>query len=230
MLQLIHYPLCPFSRSIRLSLAELGISANFIEERPWEWRSDFLDINPAGTLPVLLVNDKTPICGTYAITEYLSETAVELYGAGHRFTLFPGDALQSAEIRRLIDWFHIKLNSEVSSFLLEEKVYAYYQQSSEEINLSLVKVAQENLKYHLRYIGYLSERRNWLAGHDMSFADLAAASHLSSIDYLGDVPWEESIAAKTWYSRVKSRPSFRQFLNEKIPGLRPAHIYADLDF
>ena len=39
-----------------------------------------------------------------------------------------------------------------------------------------------------------------------------------SIDYLGDVPWNEDEAAKTWYARVKSRPSFRPLLGEIAAG------------
>ena len=64
----------------------------------------------------------------------------------------------------------------------------------------------------------------------MSYADLAAAAHLSVADYLGDVPWNEDETAKTWYARVKSRPSFRPLLGEMIPGIPAAATYADLDF
>jgi glutathione S-transferase len=54
MATLLHYPLCPFSRSVRLALAECGIEAELAEERPWEWRAEFLALNPAGSLPVLI--------------------------------------------------------------------------------------------------------------------------------------------------------------------------------
>jgi len=64
----------------------------------------------------------------------------------------------------------------------------------------------------------------------MTFADLAAAAHISVVDYLGDMPWNEDEAAKTWYARVKSRPSFRPILAETWPGMTPASTYADLDF
>ena len=72
--------------------------------------------------------------------------------------------------------------------------------------------------------------RDWLAGDRLSYADLAAAAHLSAVDYLGDVPWSEDEAAKSWYARVKSRPSFRPLLAETWPGLPPSTTYADLDF
>ncbi len=71
---------------------------------------------------------------------------------------------------------------------------------------------------------------NWLAGERLSYADLAAAAHLSSVDYLGDVPWQEDETAKAWYARVKSRPSFRPLLADHLPGLPPPRHYADLDF
>jgi len=51
-----------------------------------------------------------------------------------------------------------------------------------------------------------SELNRWLAGDHLSLADLAAAAHLSSLDYLGDVPWADFAAAKSWYQRIKSRP------------------------
>jgi glutathione S-transferase len=64
----------------------------------------------------------------------------------------------------------------------------------------------------------------------MSYADLAAAAHLSCVDYLGDVMWEESETAKAWYARIKSRPSFRPLLGERMPGMAASPTYADLDF
>jgi glutathione S-transferase len=97
-------------------------------------------------------------------------------------------------------------------------------------DMALVRAARSNIRYHLRYIGYLIGRRNWLAGTTLTHADLAAAAHLSSVDFLGDVPWDEDEAAKQWYARVKSRPAFRALLADRIPGLMPAAVYADLDF
>jgi glutathione S-transferase len=94
----------------------------------------------------------------------------------------------------------------------------------------VIRTAQHNLRYHLAYIGWLARTRDWLAGDCMSYADLAAATHLSAADYLGDVPWNEDEMAKTWYARVKSRPSFRPLLAETLAGIAPSPTYADLDF
>ena len=75
------------------------------------------------------------------------------------------------------------------------------------------------MRYHLAYIGWLAKTRNFLAGDRITYADLAAAAHLSAIDYLGDVPWNEDDAAKAWYARIKSRPSFRPLLSEWLAGV-----------
>ena len=80
------------------------------------------------------------------------------------------------------------------------------------------------------YIDFLAERRRWLAGDELSMADLAAAAHLSLVDYLGNVPWDEHPETKNWYARIKSRPSFRPLLLDAIPGVPPPPHYADLDF
>ncbi|MNS49702.1 hypothetical protein D3C72_823180 [compost metagenome] len=64
----------------------------------------------------------------------------------------------------------------------------------------------------------------------MSYADLAAAAGVSVLDYLGEINWLEAPIAKEWYQRLKSRPSFRPFLSERIPRLAPSSHYADLDF
>ena len=82
----------------------------------------------------------------------------------------------------------------------------------------------------MTYIGYLADHRRWLAGDEMSFADLAAAAHLSCMDYLGQIPWDDFPAARGWYVRLKSRPSFQALLEDRLPGKPPPHYYSDLDF
>lgn len=230
MLTLVHYPLCPFSRSIRLAFAEVGIKAALVEEHPCSSNRDFLELNPAGTLPVLVAEDGPIVCGTYAISEYLSESPIFQPQESGRFMFFPGSAQIRAEVRRLVDWFHVKFYCDVSQHVLEEKLYRYHTESSREPDIDILRTANENIRYHLRYIGYLAEQRNWLAAAELSFADIAAAAHLSCMDYLGDVPWEESKQARNWYARIKSRPSFRALLSDRIPGLTPAHNYTNLDF
>src|SRR3979411_1117612 len=94
----------------------------------------------------------------------------------------------------------------------------------------VIRAAKANVRYHLAYIGWLAQTRNFLAGDRLNYADLAAAAHLSAIDYLGDVPWIEEDAAKAWYARVKSRPSFRPLLSEWLAGGPGSRTYVALHF
>lgn len=230
MAQLFHHPLDPQSRFVRLALAEYGIEPELVEERVFERRRDFLALDPAGETPVLLTDHDMVVPGATVIAEYLDETLGETLGE-HR--LLPVDPQARIEVRRLVQWFAQKFYGEVSNWLVTEKVYKRFMTAAAgggAPDMDLVRAARANIRYHLRYIGYLTAQRNWLAGDQMSYADLAAAAHVSVADFLGDVPWDENEAAKLWYARVKSRKSFRALLADRVPGISPPPVYADLDF
>jgi glutathione S-transferase len=230
MLTLFHHPFCPHSRFIRLALAEHGLEHRVVEERVWERREEFLMLNPAATTPVLVAEGYPPVPGAAAIAEFLDETA----GAGlHERRLMPVEIGQRIEVRRLTAWFNEKFSAEVSGPLVMERFYKRLmriEQGGGPPDTDAIRAARINVRYHIAYIGWLVRTRDWLAGDHMSLADLAAAAHLSTVDYLGDVPWIEDEVSKNWYARVKSRPSFRPLLAETWPGLAPAPSYVDLDF
>jgi glutathione S-transferase len=227
MLTLFHQPLCPLSRFVRLALGEYRLETRLIEERPWERRQEFLQINPAGSVPALIDEGEPPICGAGVIAEYLHETR------NGREPLYPADPGQRAEVRRLTSWFNDKFFAEVSGPLTQERFYKRHlpmDAGGGAPSTEVLRAARHNIRYHLAYIGWLVRARDWLAGTELTYADLAAAAHLSAADYLGDVPWTEDETAKNWYARVKSRPSFRPLLAETIAGIPPSKTYADLDF
>ena len=230
MLRLHHHPMSAASRFVRLVLGEYGERAEFVEERPWERRREFLALNPAGTLPILSEDSGAPIVGGMVIAEYLDETR----GAFQREKrLLAEKALERAEIRRLTEWFLIKLDGEVTRYLVRERVFKLEMRPDEgggSPDASAIRAARANLKHHMRYVGWLAESRNWLSGPKLSYADLAAAASFSILDYLGEIAWEKEPLAKEWYTRVKSRPSFRPLLAERIRGIPPVVHYAELDF
>lgn len=219
---LLHLPLDPFSRKIRIVLGEKKITASLAVEPIWERRHEFLSINPAGTVPVFIEDDGTTISTSQAIAEYLEETSKEP-------ALIFGTALQRAEIRRLCNWFDVKFNTEVTEYLLGEKIMKRFLGLGEPSS-ETIRAGYANIDTHLGYIEYLAEQRAWLAGEHFSLADIAAASHISCIDYLGDIAWEDYQQAKQWYARIKSRPSFRPLLQDLIPGTQPPAHYKNLDF
>jgi glutathione S-transferase len=228
MWMLLHYPLCPASRAIRLALAEGGIQAGLDEVRPFALTKDFLSLNPAGNLPVLMFDGRV-LPGAYPIVEYLFETAPR-EGSRARPGVWPASALERAEARRVADWFLRKFDVEVSQYLLEEKLYKVLARTRAAPDLDIIRAGRGNLRYHLSYVSYLSEQRKWLGGDHPSFADFAAAAQLSIMDYLAEIPWEAFPEAKAWYARLKSRPSFRPLLADRVPGFNPPEHYANLDF
>jgi glutathione S-transferase len=157
-----------------------------------------------------------------AITEFLEEVYPEP-------PLIGGTPEERAEIRRLVAWFDHKFNAEVTGNLVGEKIMNRFLGLGEPDSRA-IRAGHANIRTHLEYIAFLIQRRNWLAGDRMTLADIAAAAHLSCVDYIGDVPWEKHEDAKNWYARVKSRPSFRTILADHIPGLAPPKAYTDLDF
>jgi glutathione S-transferase len=197
-----HLWLSPQCRKVRIVLLEKKIEFELRVEKVWERREPFLALNPAGEVPVLV--DRDP-------------------------PLFARHPRESAEVRRLVAWFDRKFDREVTENLVGEKVMKRFLGLGEPRS-SAIRAGLKNVHAHLDYIAYLIERRKWLAGEQISLADFAAAAHLSTVDYLGDVPWNEHEGAKDWYVRIKSRPSFRPLLADHIPGVAPPKHYANLDF
>ena len=214
------------ARRVRLMLAEKGIACDFVIEKPWDPAADFMALNPAGEVPVLVIDDpgkdRVVLADGQAICEYLDETTAAE-------TLLGKDPVARAEVRRLIGWFDRKFQIEVTDFLVGEKAIKRLQGQGQPDSLR-IRTGYHNIHGHLDYIGWLSERRNWLSGDQITLADLAAGAQLSVIDYLGDVPWDQHVLAKEWYARLKSRPSFRGLLGDHIAGFLPPRHYADLDF
>ena len=230
MLTLFHFPLSASSRFVRLSFAEYGEELSLIEERTWQRRPEFLQLNPAGTVPVLLAEGDVPIVGAPVIAEYVDETR----GAFKRDKrLFAEDPFERAEIRRLTDWYLGKAEQDVLRHLVRERVLKPIMASTQgggSPDSAAIRAARANVKQHLKYTNWLAGTRNWLAGTRLTYADLSAAAALSMLDYLGEIDWSAYPAAREWYSRIKSRPSFRPLLADRVRSLSPVSHYADLDF
>jgi len=200
-----HLPLSPSCRKVRLVLAEKRLPFELRVERVWERRPDYLEVNPAGTVPTLLEDNGLAIPDSAVICEYLDEAYPD--------TSLLGQTLgERVEVRRLTAWFDGKFADRG------------------EPDAAALRAGYANLRQHLHYLGWLAETRKWLAGGTISLADFAAAAHLSVLDFAGDVDWTISQPAREWYARMKSRPSFRPLLADRVPGMTPPTHYADLDF
>ncbi len=224
---LLHLPLDPASRTVRIILAEKGLTVRLVETPPWRDEEGVLAAaNPASTTPVLIdaapTGGEAAISPVSAIVEYLEEAYM---GA----PMLPGASAARAETRRLCAWFHDKFDREVNDFTLREHVDKRLMRAGQP-DYERYREGRRALAWHLDYLSWLVDRRSWLAGERMSAADIAAAAHLSALDYIGAVPWSDFPSVRDWYARIKSRPSMRPILKDRIEGLPPPSHYDDLDF
>lgn len=223
MWQLYQFPLCPFSRKVRLLLGEKGVGYEPVRESPWERRDEFLDLNPTGQTPVMVGGDRrgVTLIDSSVICEFFEETVT-------KSPMLNGTATDRAEIRRLVIWFDEHFYRDITAPLMNERMLKriVYKQSPDGTAL---RTAMKAAVQHLDYIDYLFDHRTWLAGPQMSLADLAAAAQISVADYLGGIDWKSHEQAKRWYVGMKSRPSFRLLLTERMDGISPPADYEKLD-
>ena len=224
MRSLLHLPLDPASRLIRLVLAEKGLVARMTETLPGD--EELAQHNPATTVPVLIDEPPTggevAIAPAAAIVEYLEEVYRDP-------NLLPSTSAARAEARRLFFWFDLKFETEVNALIVRRRIDAKVS-GRRWGEPEPLRQAADALSWHLDYLSYLLERRSFLASDRLTIADLAGAAHLSVSDYFGLVPWSDFPEVKAWYSRMKSRPAMRPLLADRLAGAAPATHYSDLDF
>ncbi len=224
MLRLYHWPLDPSGRLVRLMLAEKGVDTELVASPAWAPHPELGQLAPGAIAPALA--DRPPpagfaAIGTRAICEHLDEAYPEP-------PLLPVERLERAEARRLWAWIEAGME-EVTDHLLSERV-THWERRSREPDSVRLRRGLHALRGRLTFLEALAEKRSYLAGRTLSLADLAAAAHLSAYDYFGDVPWESIPDLKAWYVRLKSRPSFRGLLADRLDAVRPVAHYAELDF
>lgn len=223
MWQLFYFPLCPFSRKVRLALGEKGVGYELIREYPWDASDTFYALNHAGRTPVLwLPQKKLALVDSQAICEYFEETV-------DQFPLIAGSALARAEVRRLVAWLDQIVYRDVVAPLLNERMIKRIV-SRASPDAGALRDAMRKANNHMDYMDYLLDHRSWLAGGTMSLADIAAAAHISVADYLGGIDWEGHKPTKRWYAGIKSRPSFRPLLSERMEIVNPPKYYDQPDF
>lgn len=221
---LLQHRLDPGSRLVRLVLTEYGVAYDIEDVSPYRRDAALTEINPAATLPLLLEDSLPPIIGLSAVLHYIEESGI-VANRG----LVPQSVPQKAEMWRLFDWVMSKFNDEVSRYVLEEKI-GKRETKQGAPDPATLRAAKANLGEHMHYFAYLLATRKWVGGEEMSLADFALAAQLSTLDYLGDIAWDDYPDVKLWFARIKSRPAFRPLLSDRVVGMPAASSYADLDF
>jgi glutathione S-transferase len=214
MRRLIHLMLSPAGRLARLIVAEKRVACDNAAAEDAR--------NP---VPVFIDMDGARIEGLWAIIDHLE-------GNYPDHPLLPEDALERRESLRWLDWALGPFHEQVGQRIIYEKggqryTGAPYRRAPD---MTIIRAGREELRLALAAIGRAAEKSGNLSGRGPGLGDFAVAAQLSALDYLGEVPWSEFPAVTEWYVRMKSRPSFRSLLADRVPGQPPATHYADLDF
>jgi glutathione S-transferase len=214
MRRLTHLLMSPPCRLVRLVLSEKRILCQLAAPE------DVLS-----HLPVLVEEDGRAVTGLWAIVDHVE-------GLHPDPPLLSEDGVERAEALRLLDWAACHFHDEVTKRIVFQKASQTHTGSLVKAtpDMQMVRLGRQALHPALASLGQLADRHGFLASRDVSLADLAMAAHLSALDYYGEVPWTEYPPITEWYSRMKSRPSFRPLLADRVPGHPPVAHYAELDF
>ena len=221
MITLYHYYLCSSSRYIRLILEEHKITYDTQLENYWKPQKDFLKLNPAGHLPVLVNEENFPVIGANACIEYIKDLEVSP-------KLFVDDYREKAEINRLVHWIDVIFKKEVFDPIIYEKVFSRIVDNITP-NSENIREALNNLDFHIQYFNYLLNSKNYFIKDDLTYFDFLAAANFSVLDYLGLLNFKSHENIKEWYSKIKARPSFKTLLKDQIVGLNPHQNYQNID-
>ena len=214
MRKLIHLTLSPASRLARLLVAEKRLACDPV-----------LAEDAMAHLPVFIELDGTTATGLWAIVDLLE-------GGYPDNPLMPEDPAARGEALRWLDWAGGPFHDQVTRRILFEKGAQRYTGAPQRVapDMNVIRQGREALKAVLKTLGAAADANGNLSGRDCNIADLAVAAHLSCLDYFGEIPWTDYPQAAEWYLRIKSRPSFRTLLADRVPGQPPVPHYAELDF
>ena len=218
--KLFHYFLCPSSRFIRSILIEKKIDFDLFIENFSDPTKDYLFKNPAGFFPVLKTSFNENIVGSLVIVEYLQNL------------ILPPTLMTKKnenEIRRLLFWFETSFKNEVIIPLLKEKVFKRFEKNSMPSSHT-IRTARANLKYHMRYFNYLIKDNDFFIDDKLSYVDLFYGASLTVLDYINELNFYNLEKLINLYSAIKSRPSFRKILADRVVGVNPHSDYLKLDY
>jgi glutathione S-transferase len=214
MRRIVHLVFSPPSRLARLLVGEKRLPCDPI-----------LAEDPNAHLPVFTDADETCCEGLWAIVDHLEST----------YTDNPFIPEFTAERRESLRWFDLIMGpvmERVTRKIVFEKANPRFTgaPSRSTPDMNIIRSGREALHAALGEMGGILEERGYFAGRECSIADLALAANLSALDYFGEVKWDDYPPIREWYMKVKSRPSFRTLLADRVPGQPPVAHYAELDF
>ncbi|MDX1917138.1 MAG: glutathione S-transferase family protein, partial [Rickettsiaceae bacterium] len=183
MLTLYHYNLCPISRMIRILLQEQHIQHELIKVEYWREQKKLFLMDPLGEIPIIVTPQGAQIVGLYPCVEYCMSLTPN-------FHLCQFTQTELAEIRRLIYWINVRFNKEVTSYIISEKLIKLLSKK-DALRTEFLRAARINFLHHMNYFYELVQKNGSVASERLSVADIFLASHISVLDYFGEINWDK---------------------------------------
>ena len=196
-MKLIGTPTSPFTRKVRVVLAEKRIDYEFVVDPPGDAGTRVPTWNPLGKVPVLITDDGATIFDSRVIVEYLDS-------ASPVTKLIPEDIRQRIQVRR---WEALADGcADATVALTAEKRRAAGAQSP-----TAIARQQGKIDRALEVMSDELGARNWCSGEAYSLSDIAVACSLGYLDLrLPDLGWRKTYSNLARLTeRLAQRPSFK---------------------
>ena len=186
----------PFVRKVRVVLAEKKIDYEFVIDSPWLADSSVPDINPLGKIPVLVLDDDTPLFDSRVIVEYIDNVTPNN-------KLFPAPNRERTEVKR---W------EALADGLCDAAVAALLEGKRPGNEQSPAWIARQRDKV-MRSLSFMSTElgeKSFCMGTHISMADLAVGTALGYLCFrFPDIQWQEAHPnLGKLYDKLMQRPAF----------------------
>lgn len=189
---LYHFPPSAPSRAALLAIRNIGLDAEIREVNLFQkeqLNADFVKVNPQHTVPTLDDNGFV-LWESRAIAQYLAESKAS--------DLYPKDIQQRAIVNQ-------RLYFDLGTLYTRIRAICYPVLFLGETTVPEDKRTQ--LAQALEWLNGFLEGHDWVAGNNLTIADLSILSSVSSIIHVGaDVSEYKNISA--WYERCRGLPGF----------------------
>jgi len=196
MMKLLGSHTSPFVRKVRIVLAEKKIEYEFIVDNPWDEASRVPQYNPLGKVPVLLMEDGSPLFDSRVIVDYL-DTVTPLS------RLIPEPNRQRIETKRWEALADGVADAAASALLESRRKLAEQSKSWSERQLGKVKLGLECLANELG-------DKPWCNGNAYGLADIATGVCLGYLAFrFPKIDWRKQYPAlDKLYEKLMQRQSF----------------------
>ncbi|MGV3628822.1 MAG: glutathione S-transferase [Betaproteobacteria bacterium] len=179
MMKLIGTATSPYTRKVRVVLAEKRMECEFVVDAPNTDNSTVTSYNPLGKIPVLVLDDESTLFDSRVIAEYLDNAS-----PGNR--LIPEEKRPRIQVRR---WEALADGcTDAAIALLMEKRRAAEQQLPEWITRQQGKVDRA-----LQMMADDLAAKTWCTGDFFTLADIAVGCCLGWMELrLPDLPWRRN--------------------------------------